>query len=39
MEEFLIWHNTKRPHMSLNSDKLETPLQAFYKKTEAGTNY
>ena len=28
MEEFVIWYNTKRPHMSLNWDQLETPVQA-----------
>ena len=30
MEEFVIWYNTKRPHMSLNWDQLETTVQAFY---------
>ena len=25
---------TKRPHMSLNWDQLETPVQAFYKKID-----
>ena len=34
MEEFVIWYNTKRPHMSLNWDELETPVQAFNKKRE-----
>jgi putative transposase len=34
MEEFVIWYNTKRPHMSLNWDQLETPIQAFYKKRD-----
>ena len=34
MEEFVIWYNTKRPHMSLNWDQLETPIQAFYKKID-----
>ena len=34
MEEFVIWYNTKRPHMSLNWDQLETPVQAFYKKID-----
>jgi putative transposase len=34
MEEFVIWYNTKRPHMSLNWIQLETPVQAFYKKID-----
>ncbi|MGA9153029.1 MAG: integrase core domain-containing protein, partial [Candidatus Nitrosopolaris sp.] len=34
MEEFVIWYNTKRPHMSLNWDQLETPVQAFYKSID-----
>ena len=34
MEEFVIWYNTKRPHMSLNWDQLETPVQAFCKKID-----
>ena len=34
MEEFVIRYNTKRPHMSLNWDQLETPVQAFYKKID-----
>jgi putative transposase len=34
MEEFVIWYNTKRPHMSLSWDQLETPVQAFYKKRD-----
>ena len=34
MEQFVTWYNTKRPHMSLNWDRLETPVQAFYKKID-----
>jgi transposase InsO family protein len=34
MEEFVIWYNTKRPHISLKWDQLETPVQAFYKKID-----
>jgi putative transposase len=34
MEEFVTWYNTKRPHMSLNWDELETPIQAFYRKID-----
>ena len=29
-----IRSTTKRPHMSLNWDQLETPIQAFYKKID-----
>jgi putative transposase len=34
VEEFVIWYNTKRPHMSLTWNHLETPVQAFYKKID-----
>lgn len=34
IEEFVTWYNTKRPHMSLNWDELETPIQAFYRKAD-----
>jgi putative transposase len=34
IEEFVTWYNTKRPHMSLNWDELETPIQAFYRKID-----
>lgn len=34
IEEFVTWYNTKRPHMSLNWDELETPIQAFYRKVD-----
>jgi putative transposase len=34
IEEFITWYNTKRPHMSLNWDELETPIQAFYRKVD-----
>ena len=34
MDEFVTWYNTKRSHMSLNWDQLETPVQAFYKKID-----
>jgi putative transposase len=39
MEEFVIWYNTKRPHMSLNWDELEIPVQAFYKKRDRRRNH
>ena len=34
IEELITWYNTKRPHMSLNWDELETPIQAFFTKVE-----
>jgi putative transposase len=34
IDEFITWYNTKRPHMSLNWDALETPIQAFYRKID-----
>jgi putative transposase len=34
VEQFMTWYNTKRPHMSLNWDELETPMQAFYRKID-----
>ena len=34
IEQFMNWYNTKRPHMSLNWDELETPTQAFYRKID-----
>jgi len=30
--EYVHWHNTIKPHMSLNWENLETPLQAFHRK-------
>ena len=30
---FVRWHNTERPHMSLNTDVEETPEMAFGRKT------
>lgn len=39
IEELITWYNTKKPHMSLNWDELETPIQAFYRKvTEEGSD-
>lgn len=32
IEEFLEWYNTKRPHMSLRFEELETPQMAFERK-------
>ena len=30
---FVRWHNTERPHMSVNADVEETPEMAFERKT------
>ena len=38
MDEFVDWWNNIRPHMSLDWDNLETPVQAFARKMpEAGS--
>ena len=34
LEEFVVWYNTVRPHMSLDWDNLETPEQAFWAKCQ-----
>lgn len=34
IEEFIAWYNTKRPHMSLNFECLETPMEAFSRKLD-----
>ena len=34
-EEFLIWYNEVRPHLSLRLEELETPQQAFLRKRKA----
>ena len=34
IEQFVDWYNTKKPHMSLNWEELETPMQAFYRKVD-----
>lgn len=34
IEEFMTWYNTKRPHMSLRFEDLETPMEAFYRKVD-----
>jgi len=31
-EAFVAWYNGRRPHMSLDFDKAETPLEAFERK-------
>jgi hypothetical protein len=30
--EYVHWHNTIKPHLSLNIEALETPIQAFHRK-------
>ena len=34
-EDFIVWYNEVRPHMSLNFEILETPQQAFIRKMKA----
>ncbi|MEM2870643.1 MAG: integrase core domain-containing protein [Thermoplasmata archaeon] len=32
LDEIIVWYNTDKPHMSLNLDRAETPIQAFVRK-------
>jgi len=32
LEEFVYWYNNIKPHLSLNFEELETPVQAFRRK-------
>jgi putative transposase len=32
IDEYVHWHNKIKPHMSLNWEALETPIQAFHRK-------
>jgi len=32
IDEYVQWHNEIKPHMSLNFEALETPIQAFHRK-------
>ena len=32
LDSFITWYNDKRPHMSLNFNKAETPSEAFIRK-------
>jgi len=32
IDEYVEWHNTIKPHLSLNIETLETPIQAFHRK-------
>jgi transposase InsO family protein len=33
IDELIEWYSMKRPHMSLNLDIIETPYQAYKRKT------
>jgi len=32
IDEYVHWHNEIKPHLSLNIETLETPIQAFQRK-------
>jgi putative transposase len=32
VDEYVHWHNEIKPHLSLNIETLETPIQAFHRK-------
>jgi putative transposase len=32
IDEYVYWHNEVKPHLSLNIEALETPIQAFQGK-------
>jgi len=32
VDEYVHWHNEVKPHMSVNREAPETPIQAFQKK-------
>jgi putative transposase len=32
LQDFVYWYNQIKPHLSLNFDELETPIQAFRRK-------
>jgi hypothetical protein len=32
IDEYVQWHNEIKPHLSLNIETLETPIQAFQRK-------
>lgn len=32
LDEIIVWYNTDKPHMSLNYERAETPIQAFIRK-------
>jgi len=32
IDEYVQWHNELKPHLSLNIEILETPIQAFWRK-------
>jgi transposase InsO family protein len=32
IDEYVQWYNEVKPHLSLNIEALETPIQAFHRK-------
>jgi len=34
LEEYVHWHNEVKPHLSLDFENLETPIQAFHRKKQ-----
>lgn|ERR1035437_378077 len=32
LDDLMTWYNTKRPHMSLNLEAIETPYRAYFRK-------
>jgi putative transposase len=32
LEEYVHWQNEVKPHLSLDFERLETPIQAFHRK-------
>jgi len=32
LDEIMVWYNTDKPHMSLNFERAETPIQGFIRK-------
>jgi len=38
IDEYVQWHNEIKPHLSLNIETLETPIQAFHRKQPPKTD-
>ena len=36
IDRLILWYNTKRPHMSLNLEAIETPYRAYLRKMPGG---
>jgi len=34
IDEYVHWHNEVKPHLSLDFENLETPIQAFHRKKQ-----